>query len=502
MQRGALPVIGSKVKKQPKTNVSSAGAGDSAELRQHSGNVCLVTLGCAKNEVDSEVMLGEFLRLGYAPILDPAQAEIIVVNTCAFLRSAVEESVERIVELAQWKKNGRLQRLIVAGCIVERYREDLRKALPEVDQFISTDDLLLAARSSSTGEDCFDPQRKPHFLYDHRMYRARGAGEPSAYVKIAEGCDRPCAFCIIPKLRGSYRSRDAGSVMCEVRELLARGVREINLVAQDLTAFGADLPRTRRTGLAELLRQLADQQTVNARFWLRLLYGFPSGISDDLLSAINDLPYVCKYLDLPLQHISDAVLQRMRRPLGEKQTRKLIERILERVPGIALRTTFLVGFPGETEEDVKILEDYVRQGLFAHAGVFAYSPEPEAPAHNLPDQIPEAAGSERRGRIMECQQAVVARRLAHYPGTRVEVLIEGAHSETDLLLAGRCAWQAPETDGEVIINEVDEPLLAGAEHLPEDCFRGQFGIVEITAAAGYDLVGRLLSVSQNQAGKV
>lgn len=454
-------------------------------------NVFFVTLGCAKNTVDSEVMLGALNAQGYNPVSSPEEADLIVVNTCAFLQSAVDESVDHILELVPYRNDGKCGRLVVAGCLVERYRGELEEALPEVDQFVSTDELLQIGGTEETTPACFNPDRQPVFLYDDRMPRALDGGCPTAFVKIAEGCDRPCSFCIIAKLRGSFRSRSIDSVCREVSGLLAQGVREINLVAQDLTAYGRDLSldSEKRPRLVQLLRSLASLSG-DENYWIRLLYAYPAGITDELLEAILDTPVICNYLDLPLQHISDSVLKRMHRPLGESGTRSLILKIRESSPSLALRTTFLVGFPGETEEDVRLLEDFVGEGHFTHVGVFAYSHEPEARCASDGDPIAPEVKEERRARIMLCQQKLVRQRAESLLGTRHRVLIEGAHKDTDLLLSARTEWQAPETDGEIMINEIDDAILD--RDMNKVC--GRFGEVEITEVAGYDLIGRLLRV--------
>lgn len=489
-----LPVISPVAAPARRSHRQDTAAAKDRQTPRAEEKVLVVTLGCAKNQVDSEVILGSLAARGFVPTGVPEEAEIIVVNTCAFLQSAVQESLDRILELAEYKKHGRCRTLIVAGCLVERYRDELSRSLPEVDKFLSTDELLFPGGLDKTSAECFDPSRRPYFLYDDKMSRVRNSDDPTAYVKVADGCDRPCAFCIIPKLRGSYRSRSITSLAGEVSGLLDRGVREVSLVAQDLTAFGSD------RGAAELpalLDALSNLHPAAGKFWLRLLYAFPTGVTDGLLQAIKDSPVICKYLDLPLQHISDRMLRSMHRPLGESLTRKLIEKIKKNVPGIALRTTFLVGFPGETEEDIALLEEYVAEGHFTHLGVFPYSPEKEAESYHYPDQIPDEEKNERCSRIMTRQQQLVFARHQQLAGQRVPVLIEGMHQETNLLLAGRTEWQAPETDGEVLINELAEDIaFVDGSPAPLSMFGGKFGEVEVTEAAGYDLVGRLISLEQ------
>lgn len=458
------------------------------------GNVAVVTLGCAKNQVDSEVMLGAFQGKGYRVVTDPKNAEVIVVNTCAFLESAVSEGIDTILELARYKKEGRLRKLIVAGCMVERYRGELQKEFPEVDRFLSTDELLQVADDQSTTAECFDGARRPYFLYDETMPRViNQGGTPFSYVKIAEGCDRPCSFCIIPKIRGTFRSRPLQSVTTEIQELVAMGTKEINLVAQDLTAYGSDFPGN-RAYQSQLPKLLDEISKLSGDYWVRLLYAYPIGVTEELIQKISAIPQICNYLDLPLQHISGNVLKAMRRPLGERGTRQLIEKIKTLAPQIALRTTFIVGFPGETEEDVDRLEEFVRSGFFFHVGVFTYSQEAEAVSYHYSDQVPEELKNERRARVMEAQQEMVQRQLRSFVGRQLKVLLEGDHVETDLLLTARAEFQAPETDGEIIINEIDEDTLDENEENGSSRaeLKGKFSTVEITDVAGYDLVGTLI----------
>ena len=517
---GKLPIVGAQEKKGAACGtggvhpIADSEAGNPAihAGEGFAGNVLLVTLGCAKNLVDSEVMLGALRTKGFRPIVDPEHADLIVVNTCAFLQSAVEEGIDRILELSRYKEEGRCRRLVVAGCMVERYRDQLASSLPEVDRFISTDELLSVADEDETTSSCFDEARRPYFIYDESMPRIRSTQGHTAYVKVAEGCDRPCAFCIIPKIRGSFRSRPIDSIVGEMEDLESCGVREINLVAQDLTSYGIDLHgnsnggRSRHPGkpqLTELLQAMtdrADRLGVSRSLWIRLLYAYPIGVDERLIRTIADSPVICNYLDLPLQHISHAVLKRMNRPLGERGTRGLIEQIRATAPEVALRTTFIVGFPGETEEDIQSLEQFVGEGHFTQLGVFTYSQESEAKAYTFPDQVPDEVKEERRRRIMEVQQTVVARRneqLLHDSlerGRHVRVLVDGYHADTDLLLSSRSEWQGPETDGEVIINDVDDSLKDAAEDADLERILGRFGIVELSETAGYDLVGRLVSI--------
>ncbi|MBL7662964.1 30S ribosomal protein S12 methylthiotransferase RimO [bacterium] len=452
------------------------------------GNVAFVTLGCAKNLVDSEVMLGVLLDQGYRAVENPEQADVIVVNTCAFLQSAVEEGIDKILEMAAYKKSARCRKLIVAGCMVERYRQQLQAEIPEVDRFVSTDELLKIGEEGSTTAECFDQARRPYFLYDETMPRALSTGKHSAFIKISEGCNRPCAFCIIPKIRGGLRSRQQSSILSEFKLLLDHGVKEFNLVAQDLTAYGTDFPGNRgiKSELADLLSNI--DQISQDDFWVRLFYAYPVGTNQELIRQIIASQKICNYLDIPLQHVSNSVLKSMRRPLGEKGTRALIESIREAAPDLAIRTTFILGFPGETEADVEMLEEFVSAGHFTHVGAFTYSQEEEADSFTYPEQVPDQVKEARRARIMAAQKKVVDQRLAKLVGSEMKVLVDGFHPDTELLLSARTEWQGPETDGQVIINDVPEEFANQLSDL-----QGKFVRVKITEVKDFDLIATLIS---------
>ena len=446
------------------------------ESRDFRGQAAVVTLGCAKNQVDSEVMLGVLRREGFAIVNDLTKADVAVVNTCGFLQSSVKESIDCILNLADYKKSGRLRKLIVAGCLVERYKDDLKKTLPEVDSFISVDDLLKVGEVAQGGVDVtLNKAARPYFLYDESMPRQLSTRPHTAYVKVSEGCNRPCTFCIIPKLRGGMRSRTLESVVDEVKALGAQGIREVNLVAQDLTSYGTD---RKGPGLAALLKALDDTAAVD---WIRLLYAYPIGIDEELLATIAERRRLVEYLDLPLQHSAEAVLRPMQRPLGRYSPRSIIEFIRSKQPSIHLRTTFIVGFPGETEQDIQDLESFVREGHFTNVGVFTYSPEEGTPSFEMEGHIPDKEKSERRKRIMLAQQEVNAERLSGLIGKEIEVMVEGTHEDTDLLISGRARFQAPDVDGTVIVNDVSSSCEAPVV--------GEIGMVEVTEIAGYDLIG-------------
>ncbi|MCB0354025.1 MAG: 30S ribosomal protein S12 methylthiotransferase RimO [Bdellovibrionales bacterium] len=451
--------------------------GKPLSAKSFKGSAAVITLGCAKNQVDSEVMQGVLATHGYRLVGDVENADVAIVNTCGFLESSTKESLDCILDVAELKESGRLKRLIVSGCLVDRYRGDLQEELPEVDAFVSSHDLLRieeAVRGAfvQTLEDA----ERPYFLYDESAPRVLSGSTLSAYVKISEGCDRPCSFCIIPKIRGAFRSRSIGSVCEEVRELGAVGVREVNLVGQDLTAFD-DQGRS-KNALPMLLEALNNDGAVD---WIRLLYAYPLGISPELLNSIVDLPRICTYLDLPLQHVSTEILRAMKRPMGKYATRELVERIATLAPTIALRTTFIVGFPGETEREIQELETFVAQGFFSSVGVFCYSPEPGTPAATLEGQIDPEVQNERRSRILRVQQEVVQHRMSRLIGSTLSVLVEGPSPESDLFLQGRAEFQAPDVDGVVLINDLPSELT-------RDAAVGQIVNAEVSEIAGYDLV--------------
>lgn len=449
------------------------------------GCAAVVTLGCAKNHVDSEVILGVLGNFGYQVVKDLNLADVVVVNTCGFLESAVKESIDTVLDVAELRRTARLRKLIVAGCAVSRYGADLEKALPEVDCFLSTDELMDVGKAASGQlSKELGAAARPYFLYDDSSPRVLATPGHFAYIKVAEGCDRPCAFCIIPKIRGSFRARTVESVVSEVRALSARGVREFNLVAQDLTSY-ADPASGKK--LVNLLRELDANLE---KHWVRLLYAYPVGVDAELLHTIEECPSITEYFDIPLQHASEAVLKRMLRPVGRYSPRSITEFIRKTAPSIAIRTTFITGFPGETEQDVKELEQFVAEGHFENVGVFTYSAEVGTPAGSMADQIPEELKEERRARIMLAQKEVVRQRLQGRIGAHFEVLVEGAHTDTDLLTVGRTRFQAPEVDGTIIINELAADLenssaVSGmlAPGTLVDCI--------VTATAEYDMVARV-----------
>jgi ribosomal protein S12 methylthiotransferase len=458
----------------------------------------LVSLGCPKNLVDSEVMLGLARDAGHELTPDAAAADVIVVNTCAFIDSAKQESVDAILEMARHKKDGACRRLIVTGCLAERYRDELKREIPEIDAVLGTGEVPGIVKaiggSRTTAHEIVAPlvfhspgstrqthsthaahHDRPTYIYDADTPRHLATPRHYAYLKIAEGCDYKCAFCIIPTLRGHYRSRNADSIVREAHALAARGVKELLLISQDTTFYGID--RGERGALARLLRDL---NRVEGLEWIRLLYLYPTTIDDAALEAMAESEKVCKYIDLPLQHASNAVLKRMKRPGTRQSYDKLLTHIRNCVPGVSLRTTFIVGFPGETEADVDELHRFVADQAFDHVGVFTYSHEEGTSAHTLGDDVPAAEKRARRNRIMGLQKRVAADRQRRRIGERLRVLIDGPSEDHPLVLKARLASQAPEIDAAVYLTECD----------PSSFDQGTFAEVEIVGARGYDLLAR------------
>ena len=463
----------------------------------------LISLGCPKNLVDSEVMLGLAERAGHEITGEAAEADVLVVNTCAFIDSAKQESIDTIIEMAQHKTGGRARRLVVTGCLAERYREELRTQIPEIDAVLGTGEVdhivgalegelplpatvslfrrgkdgsavSLGMRASARHRDA---DVLPTYLYDAATPRRLTTPGHYAYVKIAEGCDYNCAFCIIPKLRGAYRSRDEASVVTEARALAARGVKELLLVSQDTTFYGIDRDRQDRGALGRLLRAL---NGIEGLEWIRLLYLYPTTITAETIDAMAACDKVVPYIDLPLQHASAAMLKRMRRPGTRRSYESLLSNLRQALPGVTLRTTFVVGFPGETEADVDELVDFIRGVEFDHVGVFTYSHEEGTAAAAMRDDVPAAVKRRRQRRVMQVQQRIVARRQKARVGQRVRVVVDGPSKEHELVLQGRLPGQAPEVDPVVFFTDCDAT----------DYPAGTFVDADVVAAAGYDLIVR------------
>ena len=505
--------------------------------------VGFVSLGCPKNLVDSEVMMGMLSTNGAEITARAEDADIIVVNTCSFIDTAKQESVDTILEMVQHKTHGRAKKLIVTGCLVERYRNEIQKNIPEIDAVLGTGELadILAAagivpapaaptpftilngadhahphssasqqlksglapaagsvalphapahasrpegdareKAGRFARDTWDgaTAELPSYLYDENTPRLLATGRHSAYIKIAEGCDHPCAFCIIPQLRGKFRSRTIASVVIEAQRLAAQGVREINLIGQDTTCFGEDLGI--QDGLAALLEQLAQVEDLR---WVRFLYAYPNKITPRLLEVLAAHPRLCRYIDVPLQHAATPVLKRMKRGGSAEIFLKLIAKMRQAIPDLTLRTSFIVGFPGETEDDFQQLCDFVTTAQFDWFGVFAYSDEEGSPAFLLADKVPPKEIERRRRKLMQLQKRISRKRRKQWIGREIEVMLEGPSEETDLLWEARTPAHAPEIDGKVFINDF------GEHESPQV---GSFHRAIVEEAHDYDLVARLL----------
>jgi ribosomal protein S12 methylthiotransferase len=438
--------------------------------------VGMVSLGCPKNLVDSEVMLGILARRNYELTPRAEDADIIIVNTCSFIDPAKRESIDTILEMAEYKKQGSAKRLVVAGCLVERYRQEILKEIPEVDFVLGTNELERVIEACESSEQRSSNHPFDPYLYTDFTPRVLATPSHSAYIKIAEGCDHPCSFCVIPQMRGRFRSRRFESVVREAENLVQAGARELTLVGQDTTSYGEDLGL--RDGLAALLRSLA---RIPDLVWLRFLYVYPNRVSEALIEAVASEPKVCKYFDIPLQHASAPVLKRMRRGSHGGVFLKMLERIRIAVPEVTLRTTMIVGFPGETEADFEALLKFVETAQFDYLGVFLYSNEETSGAYRLPDQVPAGVARTRQRRLMSAQRRISRRRLRQRVGKSFPALVEGRSEETDLLFRGRLESQAPEIDGQILIND-----FAG----PEPC-AGEFRWATVTDSSDYDLVARL-----------
>ena len=470
-----------------------------------------VSLGCPKNLVDSEVMMGLLARAGAEITPRAEDADVIVVNTCSFIDTAQQESVNTILEMAEHKTAGRAKKLVVAGCLVERFRKEIRKSIPEVDAVVGTGELehILAAAGIATAppkngssplvvlpsrpeaevrdrKGRFDRTEwdgaiadLPNYLYDETTPRVLATPRWSAYIKIAEGCDHPCSFCIIPQLRGKFRSRRFESVVAEAERLAQSGVREITLIGQDTTCYGEDLGL--KDGLALLLEKLAGIPELH---WIRFLYAYPNKITGRLLETIAAHDKICSYIDVPLQHASAAVLKRMKRGGSHEVFQRSIEKMRRTIPGLTLRTSFIVGFPGETERDFEQLCEFIRAAEFDWMGVFGYSDEDGAASHSLERKVSRQETERRRRKLMRMQKQISRRKKKALVGRQFDLLLEGSSSETDLLWEGRTAMHAPEIDGKVFVNDLAD--LADARP-------GQFYRCEVTEAHDYDLVVRLVS---------
>ena len=443
--------------------------------------VGFVSLGCPKNLVDSEVMMGLLARDGYELTPRADEAEILVVNTCSFIEPAQKESVDAILEMAEHKKFGSAKKLIVAGCLVERYRDQILAQIPEVDAVVGTGEVERILEAVH-GDLKVLPAQPPAFLYHDLTPRILTTPKHTAYIKIAEGCDHPCSFCIIPQLRGKFRSRRFESVVREAENLAANGTREITLIGQDTTSYGEDLGL--HDGLAQLLARLA---AVDELLWVRFLYAYPNRVTQRLLDTLAEYPRLAKYMDMPLQHASRNVLARMKRGSHGEAFLKLLERIRTTIPGVSLRTSFIVGFPGETEEDFEQLCQFVRAGQFDWMGVFEYSDVDNAGSFALDEKVDPAIVADRRNRLMAIQKKISRERLRRWKGRTETALLEGPSRDNPMVWEARLQGMAPEIDGKLYLTDIQVPDGALADS-------GDAVRVEITRTDAYDLIGQVVEI--------
>jgi ribosomal protein S12 methylthiotransferase len=436
----------------------------------------LVSLGCVKNRVDSEVLLGVAEEAGLLAVANPEDADVIVINTCGFIGEAKKESIETIFEMAALKDGGTCKKLVVAGCLSQRHPGELAAEMPEVDHFLGSSDMLGLRAVLSGKADRMLVGDPASWLIQSSDPRRLTTGKASAYVKIAEGCNRSCSFCVIPQLRGKQRSRTADDIVREVEALAANGAFEINLISQDTVSYGRDVAKDERTSLAEVVRRVADVKGVH---WVRLFYLYPETIDDALIELLHAHPRVLPYVDMPLQHAADGMLRRMRRGHGGERLYKMVERLRRDVADLTFRTAFIVGHPGETDDEFKELLDFVKWAEFDRVAAFRYSDEEGSPSKELSDKVPTKTAASRYRKLMALQRPIAHAKNQKLVGRTLEVIVEGTSDEHEYVLMGRHGGQAPEIDGQV--------YLSGGDATP-----GTLRRVQITQASDYDLVGELL----------
>lgn len=446
----------------------------------------MVSLGCPKNTVDSEIVLGSLTDKGYSVTSDEGDADVIIVNTCGFIDSAKEESIDAILEMAEYKRKGNCQKLVVMGCLSQRYKDELLKEIPEIDYLVGAGDFKGVAEMIESKNGIKKSKvREPVFDFNENTHRVLTTPRYTAYVKIAEGCSNRCSFCIIPKIRGPFKSRNVDSIVREAEILSDKGVKELNLISQDTTMFGADTGL--KNGLSELLKRLIKIDGVR---WIRLLYCYPTFLNDDIIEIMKNEEKICKYLDLPLQHSHDDILKAMMRQEREGEIRDLIYKIRDAIPDIAIRTAFIVGFPGETDRHFEHLSSFVKEMKFEHLGVFTYSPEEGTKAAEIPNHVLEDVKNKRKDAIMEIQKRVSLEKNKKFIGTTQDVIVEETTGSDEFLISGRMQTQAPEIDGVVYIEKSE---VRAGDILP----------VKITKAMEYDLIGEAVNkVSEYQRVKV
>jgi len=447
-----------------------------------SARIGFVSLGCPKNLVDSEVMLGTLSRQGYTITPHKEEADVLVVNTCGFIDTAKQESIDTILEMAELKNSGSCKKLVVAGCLAERYRADIRKEIPEIDFVFGPDELGKILEAVKLDDEDAIPDISIDALYTSKevptIPRILTTPSHMAYLKISEGCDHVCTFCAIPGFRGKFRSRSVVDLVAESRRLADQGVREVILVSQDTMAYGKDLGMA--DGVTSLLRELA---RVDGLKWVRFLYCYPNTVTEGLVRLVAEEERLCKYFDIPYQHASRNVLERMKRGGNRETFERQIEQIRKWNPSAGLRTSFITGFPGETEDDFKEVLRFMDNAAFDNVGVFLYSDEEGTGAFDLDQKVPRRTAVRRRNQVMKRQAAISKKNLKAMIGRRAEVLVEGPSDESDLLLKGRMETQAPDIDGHVLINDVGDTVVKA----------GEFYNVEITESLEYDVIGRIVS---------
>jgi len=479
---------------QPLIIPRRAQSAKTTKVRRTTTTIGFVNLGCSKNQVDSEIMLGTLVTEGFQLTGDPAKAEVVIINTCGFIEEAKEESINTILEHGRLKKTGTCRVLIAAGCLAQRYQGDLLKELPELDAVVGTGEF---GKIAEICRELLTPKKRrrrlwisqPPYLYDELAPRLRLGTQHSAYVKIAEGCNRNCTFCAIPLMRGKQRSRPVESIVAEAHRLAAEGVKEINLISQDTMNYGVDLGL--RQGLTSLLRELVKVEGLR---WIRPFYLYPQQVTDELLDLYAGEEKIAKYIDMPLQHINDRMLNRMHRLGNRAAIEALINRIRTRIPGVAFRTAFIVGFPGETDAAYTELRDYVEQAEFDRVAVFLYSDEEETPAADLDGKVEREVMEERRNAVLSVQESIMAAKGRSKIGSILDVLIDGRSAEAGFALEGRHEGLAPEIDGVIYIDEGSNDSITRDPCGVKVSYPapGDFCKVEVTDAAAFDLVGRIV----------
>jgi ribosomal protein S12 methylthiotransferase len=445
--------------------------------------VHFVSLGCPKNLVDGEIMLGHLLKEGYSITEDSAEADTVIVNTCSFIDDAKKESVSKILEMADLKQSGKLKQLVVAGCLTQRYKDELVEGLPEADIFVGSGEfqnITKILKKHDEGDSTKKYFNLPTYLQEEDSPRVNSQPGYRAYIKIAEGCLKRCAFCAIPKIRGNLQSRRLTAVVNEARLLVAGGVRELNIISHDFTDYGWDLRKKDETAIETPSQLLAALSDVSGLDWVRVLYLYPDGITDEMIELIKTRANLVKYFDMPLQHINDAVLKRMNRHMTRAEIVDRLDKIRTEIPEAVIRTQFIVGFPGETEAEFQELLQFVKEQRFDRVGCFMYSPEDNTPAGKLDNQLDEETKQRRHNELMETQMEISREKHRAFIGKIVPVLVEGLSDETELLLQGRMSQQAPDIDGVVLINDGHAEI-------------GQIVNVRITDSMDYDLIGEIVT---------